>query len=136
MDLDRTPVTMASAAAEEIRALNHRTLDTGVFAQSGDVSDTANALSVLLERLPQAFQQLESGLVQLEMGNRIRLDTKPLGATTEQDIRHEVATVTSALTEARNLIQQAHQSMREATGPLSHMGGLWDDDGEEGQDQG
>lgn len=39
MDLDRTPVTMASAAAEEIRALNHRTLDTKVFTQPADVSE-------------------------------------------------------------------------------------------------
>lgn len=131
MDLNRTPSQIASAGAEEIRALNHRTLDTAVFEQPGDVSATADGVATVLERLPQALDQMEAGLLVLHDANRIRLDTKPLGATSRQDIAHEVFTVTSALAEARRAIREAHRAMKEATGPLSHMGGLWEDDEEE-----
>lgn len=127
MDLDRTPSKIAGESAEQVRALNHRTLDTKAFSQPGDVSDTANGIATLLERLPQALEQLEAGLTQLHHDGRIRLDTKPLGATSQQDILNEVVTVTSALSDARHFLRQAHTAMKEATGPLSHMGGLWDD---------
>lgn len=128
MDLDRSPSQIANAAAEEIRALNHRTLNTQMYAQPADVSDTANAIATLLERLPQTLDQLEAGLLILQDGNKIRLDTKPLGDTSQQDIAHEVFTVTSALSEARRLLRQANQAIKDATSPLSHMGGLWEDD--------
>ncbi|WP_045562764.1 hypothetical protein [Streptomyces sp. FxanaA7] len=127
MDLNRTPSEIASEAAEQVRALNHRTLDTKVFAQPGDVSDVANGITTLLERLPQTLEQLEAGLTQLHHDGRIRLDAKPLAETSQQDILHEVVTVTSALSEARRLLRQAHEAMREAAGPASHMGGLWED---------
>lgn len=130
MDLNRTPSQIANAAAEEVRALNHRTLDTKAFKQPGDVSDTAIAVASLLERLPQTLQQLEAGLVQLQHADAIRLDTKPLAGTSPQDIADEVAAVTSALSEARRMLGAARTAMREATGPLSHMGGLWDDEDE------
>lgn len=131
MDLDRTPSQIANAVAEEIRALNHRTLNTKAFdGQPGNVSDTAIAIATLLERLPQALQQLEAGLIQMEDGNRIRLDTKPLNETSRADIRHEVFTVTNALSETRRLLREAHIEIREATGALSHMGGMFDDDGD------
>lgn len=131
MDLTRPPSQIANAAAEEIRALNHRTLDDPAYEQPGDVSDTANGVATLLERLPQALDQLEAGLLVLHDANKIRLDTKPLGDTSRQDIAHEVFTVTSALSEARRALREAHRAMKEATGPLSHMGGLWEDDQDE-----
>lgn len=131
MDLNRTPSQIANSAAEEIRALNHRTLNTTAYTQPGDVSDAANAVATLLERLPQALEQLEAGLTQLQDANAIRLDTKPLGDTSRQDIFNEVFTVTSALSEARRKLREAHAALRDATGPLSHMGGLWEDDQDE-----
>lgn len=128
LDKNRSPAQIASTAAEEIRALNHRTLDTEVFPQPGDVSDTADGIATLLQRLPQALEQLEAGLVQLQGAHAIRLDTKRLAETSQQDIANEVSTVTSNLSEARRLLRQAHTAMKAATGPLSHMGGLWEDD--------
>lgn len=128
MNLDRTPAAISFAAAEEIRALNHRTLDTKAFTQPGHVSDTAIALGSLIERLPQALEQLEAGLVQLQLANAIRLDTRPVAATSQQDVADEVFTVVSGLSEARRLLRAAHEAMREATGSLSHMGGLWPGD--------
>ncbi|MEV8248112.1 hypothetical protein AB0R01_30715 [Streptomyces rochei] len=128
MDLNRTPSTIASAAAEEVRALNHRTLDTSVFTQPAQVSDTAFGISTTLERLPQALEQLEAALTQLQLAGSIRLTSKPLGSTTVQEVDTEIATAVSALSEARRNLRQAHTAMRQATNVLANLGGLWDDD--------
>jgi hypothetical protein len=128
VDLTRKPSAIAFNAAEEVRALNHRTLNAKAFAYPGDVSDTANAISTLLERLPQTLDQMEAGLIVLQDDNAIRLDTKPLGDTSRQDIFNEVFSVTSALSETRRLIRQAHAALGDATSGLSHMGGLFDDE--------
>ncbi|MCX5000900.1 hypothetical protein [Streptomyces longwoodensis] len=129
MDLNRTPPQIADTASEEIRALNHLTLTNieQVYPQPATVSDTATALGLLLQRLPQTLDQLEAGLQLLDRSGKIRLDTKPLGATLDEDIAQEVASVSSALAETRRLLRRAATSMADATGPLSHMGGMWDD---------
>jgi hypothetical protein len=129
MDLNREPHQMASAAAEEIRALNHRTLDADkAFTYPGQVSDTANGIATLLERLPQALRQMEAGLEQLRDDNAIRLDDRPENETSQKDIHDQVFAVTQALSRTRELLGEAHTALRQATGPLSHMGGLWEDD--------
>lgn len=128
MDLNRTPATIATDAAESIRALNHRTLAPKSYVQPGDVSDTAGAIATLLERLPQAIDQMEAAMLDFQDTNAIRLDTKPADETSQQDVFNEVFAVTAALTEVRRLIRSAHSEMKQATGPLSHMGGLLEDD--------
>lgn len=127
MNLKRTPPAIASAAAEEIRALNHRTLDPKAFGQPGDVSDVVNALAVLLERLPQALQQADAGLQQLHDAQAIRLDDKPPGETSQNDITDRVHGIRYALQQAQHHLGEAHSQLRNAAGPLSHMGGLWED---------
>lgn len=126
MDLNRKPSTIASAAAEEIRALNHASLDRKAFENPADVSDTANALLQLLERLPQALSQLEAGLLELSDNQRIRLDDKPPAETSRKDISDQVFAVVWALGQTRDRLGQAHTELREATGPLSHMGSPWE----------
>ena len=127
MDLNREPSAIAHAAAEEIRALNHRTLDNSVFSQPVQVSDTAFGVSTSLERLPQALEQLKGALTQLQADGRIRLAPKPLRETSQQDINTEVTTAVLALSDAQDFLRQAHNAMRNATNVLSNLGGLWED---------
>ncbi|MGE7437759.1 hypothetical protein [Kitasatospora sp. NPDC001175] len=67
MKSNRTPVEVACAAAEKIRALNHRAQrgnDPGPrepFPSPRTVYDTVTVLHTLLERLPQPFDQKKSG---------------------------------------------------------------------------
>ncbi|MFG2359411.1 hypothetical protein [Streptomyces sp. NPDC048521] len=125
MDLDRTPSQIANAAADEIRTLNHRTLDPKVFTTPSEVADTLNALTRLLQTLPQSLQQLEAGLELLDENQQIRLDNKPKAETSRQDIFRQVLAVRSALQQARERLGQADEAMREAARPLSRMGAPW-----------
>lgn len=131
MDLTRTPPAIASEAAEQIRQLNHRTLDPKAFTQPGDVSDVANAIATLVQRLPQTLQQMEAGLLTLEEREAIRLDDVREGSASQKDISDRVSAVLSALRDAREDLERAHTALQRATSPLSHMGGLWEDDEED-----
>lgn len=130
MDLKRTPPAIGHAAAEEIRALNHRTLDPKAFTQPGDVSGVADALATLLERLPQAVAQMQAGLRELEQRDAIRLDDVAAGDSTARAVSDRVAAVQSALGDTREDLSRALATLKRAAGPLSHMGGLWEDDEE------
>lgn len=132
MDLTRTPSAIASEAAEQIRQLNHRTLDPKAFTQPGDVSDVANALAVLVQRLPQAIQQLEAGLDALYERDAIRLDDMDPRAVSANELCSRVSGVLSAFRDSRDDLERVHADLSRATGPLSHMGGLWEDDEEDG----
>lgn len=122
----KTPAQLASDAAEAIRQLNHASMDPRNWTSPTEISDTVNALAALLERLPQALRQLESGLLELSDDHRIRLDNVP--DPSEQDIVHQVFLVQSALEETRGHLGQAREALRRATSPLSHMGAPWPED--------
>ncbi|MEW2402175.1 hypothetical protein [Streptomyces sp. NPDC046862] len=131
MDLNRTPAQIANAAADEIRTLNHRTIDRKAFEQPGDVAATVEALTRLVQGLPQSLQQLEAGLNKLHDDQRIRLDDLPPEAVSQQEMRRRVVTVTSALQEARVTLSRLDHQLKWAVAPLSHMGGLWEGDEDE-----
>jgi hypothetical protein len=125
---------MAYAAAEEIRALNHRSgsleafhgEDAGTAAAPGNVSDTVDGLATMLERLPQTLQQLSRALQQLEEQQQIRMDD---GTETGEAVSH----VLRQLLNTQEFVHMGSKALREAAGTMSHMGGHWDaaDDGEE-----
>lgn len=127
MDLDRTPGQIADAAAEELRSLNHRTLDAKAFTQPGDVSETVDALTRVVQYLPQALRQAQAALERLHEEERIRLDDKPPAETSRKDISDRVFGVTFALRNAREQLSMAEEHLRQARGPLSHMGAPWED---------
>ena len=132
MDLDRTPAQISNAAAEEIRTLNHRILDPKVFETPADVSDTTVGVAAVVQRLPQALQQLEAGLKALDDGQRIRLADRHPSEVSQQDLSDAVTTVLVGLQEARRALGQVEEHLRSATGVLGSLGAPWpEDDGED-----
>lgn len=127
MDLNRTPSEIATASAEELRQLNHRTLDPKAFPQPGDVSDTADAVARIVQYLPQALRQLEAGIEALHDEQRIRLDDVPADEVSSQEIQRRVFEVVSALREARVGLSRVDDELRRAKGLLGHMGAPWED---------
>ncbi|MFF1916138.1 hypothetical protein ACFVYE_32045 [Streptomyces sp. NPDC058239] len=131
MDLDREPQKMAYAAAEEIRALNHRSLDIKAFygeyniinAAPNQVAGMVGGLYTLLERLPQSIQQASAALQHIEEQQAIRMaNGDDPGEATSRALR--------ALLDAKQAIQIAQTHLREASGVMSNMGGHFIDDDE------
>lgn len=124
MDLNREPQEIAYTAAEEIRALNHRTMPgQNAFPYPPDVSKTVLALVSMTERIPQTLAQLRSGLRGLEEREGIVMDD---GST----VADEVATALRALLRAEQAFTAARGALQEASTPLFHMGGVLADEDE------
>lgn len=122
MDLNRTPARIADAAAEEIRALNHRTLDPKASLPTPpDVAGVAEGINALLQRLPQALEQAGRALEGMADRNEIRMDN---GA----DPARAAAEAGAALLEVRDHLQAAGSAMQDAVNQLARMGGHWPDD--------
>lgn len=130
MDLDRTPSTIANAAAEEIRALNHRTLKADAFPFPADVSDTAKGIAAVVQRLPQTLQQIEAGLKALDDEDRIRLADRHPSEVSQADIVQAVSTALFGLSEARQALGAVEAHLRTATNVLGSLGAPWGDEGE------
>ncbi|WP_406122848.1 hypothetical protein OHQ89_12120 [Streptomyces canus] len=118
MNLNREPAAIAKAAAEEVRALNHRTLDVDAFEQPGDVYRTISALAQLVQGLPQAIEQTWKQLRAMEQAGSIRMDDL-------SDIDASMEEARLALSEARRLIATGGGYLNQAAKPMSHMGGQW-----------
>lgn len=128
MDLDRTPAQIASAAADELQALNHRTAGPGAF--HGDdgfrgvtparLAGTVQGLLVLTQRLPQSLQQLRRGLQALEEEQQIRM-------ADGQDPGDAVSTALRALLNAEEAFKAAEHALQAAGTPMAAMGGYLDE---------
>ncbi|MFE0207031.1 hypothetical protein [Streptomyces sp. NPDC058985] len=130
MDLDRTPPEIARSAAEEIRALNHVTINAKAYETAPAVSEVVSALVNLIERMPQALQQAGAGLEALHDRDQIRL----AGAdSTSRALAEAVANVTVSLDYARNDLESVLRELKAAAGPLDNMGGPWPDSDEGGR---
>jgi hypothetical protein len=115
MNLDRDPSAMANAAAEEVRALNHRTLNPAdAFQEPSDLYDVANGLKLILERLPQALQQLSKGLNRYDDADVLRMDDGSNPAV-------GAARALAALQSAQGQAQLLYATLGAATSTLSKM---------------
>ncbi|MFB7738307.1 hypothetical protein ACFC08_28745 [Streptomyces sp. NPDC056112] len=132
MDLDRTPAQISSAMAEEARALNHRTLKPDAFPNPSNVADTAVGIATVVQRLPQALQQLEAGLQALYDDKRIRLADRHPREVSASDIHHAVCDALFGLEEARRALAGVEGHLRSATSVLGNLGAPWEDEGEAG----
>lgn len=129
MDLNREPSVIADSAAEEVRTLIHATLPgKDAFKQPADVYSVTECLSVLVERLPQALQQLATAVQQFEEQQAIRMDDG-------SDPSVRASEVLRALLDAQRGLLVVQDGMRRAKGPLAGMGGHWtpDDEDEDGE---
>lgn len=122
MDLNRTPSQIASAAAEEVRALNHKTLDEP-YESAADISGTFENLARLIDYLNQTVQQAESSLTALHEKGQIRISGSA-------DSAGPVGEATAALENTRNALTIAREALYAANGRLSTMGAPWSDDDE------
>lgn len=127
MDLNRTPSQLASDAAESIRALNHRTLKPDAFPNPADVSDTAVGIAAVVQRLPQALQQLEAGLQSLHDDQRIRLADRHPDLVTDAVLEEAVAAALLGLQDARAALGVVEERLRSATRVLGSLGAPWSD---------
>lgn len=118
MNLNRKPAAIAQAAAEEIRALNHRTLDEVAFEEPADVYRAIDSLRQLLQYMPQAIEQTWKHLRNMEQDEAIRMDNGADLSAAMEEARQELNT-------ARQSVASAANSLSRAAQPLSHMGGQW-----------
>ncbi|WP_331756343.1 hypothetical protein OHA04_45520 (plasmid) [Streptomyces sp. NBC_01590] len=131
MDLNREPQQMIRAAAEEVRCLNHGSMDVEAFygeynvinAAPNQVAGVIMGLYTLFERLPQSVEQAAAALAQLEADEAIRMAN---GA----DVNEATSGVLRSLIDAKQAILVAQTHLREASGIASNMGGHFIDDDE------
>ncbi|MDH6110189.1 hypothetical protein P3T36_004879 [Kitasatospora sp. MAP12-15] len=95
------PVKIAYEAAEAIRQLNHVTLNECLPAPR--ISATMQALVVMLDRLPQLFEQLAHQLQQRQAEGKVVMDTR-------EDPAIVVAEVLAQLADAKAIAEPAHYS--------------------------
>lgn len=133
MGLTREPWTIAYAAADEIRALNHRTIDVEGFYGEYNVINSAppavcgtvEGLIALTDRLPQALQQAARALQYLEEQQAIRM-------ADGSDVDAQVSRALRGLLDAEQAVKVANAHLREAGTPLAAMGGHFLDEEPEG----
>lgn len=121
MNLNREPQAIANAAAEEVRTLNHRTIDLKAFQEPADVYRVVNELTRLVHYLPQAIEQTWKSLRVMEQADVIRMDNG-------SDVEAEMEKVRQGLSEARQTLASAGTLLDRTTQLLSHMGGRWEDE--------
>lgn len=121
MDLNREPQEMARDASEEIRALNHRTINRGSYTYPGQVAVTAEGLRDMASRLPQALQQMRAGLAELEQAAQIRMENGSAPGP-------HVADVALRLEDAERAARSLQAALKEAHSTLFSMGMPWGDE--------
>lgn len=118
------PRAIARKASSAIRELNHATLDPSSMPYAGEISHTVLALIELVDRLPQALNQLAAGLHAIEQRDGIRLDH-------DGDVHAEVQAAVQALQDAREALPAVSKALGEASAPLFHMGAPYTPDADD-----
>jgi hypothetical protein len=125
VDLERTPETIAYAAAEELRALNHRTLSSDVFTYPAEVQSTASGLNALFQTLPQSLGQLTAGLNHVQQ-------SQTLLSRDDTDVDQTVNEVRAAIASSRAHVKAAQRALQDVVDKLALVGARYvpDDDDE------
>lgn len=119
---NRPPAVIASAAAEEVRALNHALY--GGFSEPADAYSTVGNLAHLASMLPQALSMIREEVEKLERGGQLRSDRSSLA--------DDLFRAYEGLRVAAPFAQALYESLQAAQKALSHLGTRWDaQDGEQ-----
>jgi hypothetical protein len=118
MNLNREPAAIARDAAEEIRALNHRTGNGRSFEEPAAIYSTVGALGQVVRGMPQAIEQIWRELKVMRDEDAIRMDNLSDPVEGAEKARQD-------LNDARQHLAQASTALDRATSTLSHMGGQW-----------
>ncbi|MCX4827847.1 MULTISPECIES: hypothetical protein [unclassified Streptomyces] len=114
------PVQLVRDAAESLRAFNHRTFPGGDrpgLASVPEAYRVLGALTALVERLPQAFEQIDYAL---NTHHRLGHVSADYGTTTEH-VTAASASLHEAEDYARGLTAALNRAWS-ATNPLGHTG--------------
>lgn len=107
------PAKAAIAAAEAIRKINHASLDDTLTAP--EISSTVQGLVAMVDRLPQALEQLAVQLRHRQDRGQVRMDD---GSQPGEAVRAVVA----YLDDARGDLEALSVSLHNAASPLFSMG--------------
>ncbi|MGW5003083.1 hypothetical protein ACWEP8_36130 [Streptomyces hydrogenans] len=108
MDLDRSPADLARAAADEVRALNQRTLTPrAAFTYPSEIQDTVTGLAAVLLGLPQSLDQIHQGIDAVNGQQRL--------------YAYNNANVDDLLDESKTDLLDAIEHIREASLALQHV---------------
>ncbi|MFF6903342.1 hypothetical protein [Streptomyces hydrogenans] len=115
MDLARTPETIAYTAAEELRALNHRTLTSSAFTYPAEIQSTASGLNKLLQTLPQSLSQLTAGLDHVQQ-------SQTLLSRDDTDVDQTVNEARAAIASSAAHVKAAQQALQDVVDKLALVG--------------
>jgi len=115
VDLDRTPETISYAAAEELRALNHRTLSADVFTYPAEIQSTASGLNKLLQTLPQSLSQLTAGLDHVQQ-------SQTLLSRDDSNVDQTVDEVRAAIASSEAYVKAAQRALQDVVDKLALVG--------------
>ncbi|WP_428953311.1 hypothetical protein [Streptomyces sp. cg35] len=116
------PVQLVRDAAESVRVFNHRTFPGGDrpgLVSAPEAYRVLGALTTLIERLPQSFEQIEQALNAHHRRGHVSADH----GTPAQHIAAAGAALTQAEDHARDLAAALNRAWS-ATNPLGHTGPL------------
>lgn len=113
---DKTPAQLAEQASEAIQALNHLTQSPREGWQyPGDVYSLVASLSQMAMKLPQALDQAQQLIAELDGGGNLRSDKDQL----ENDLREALLGLETARVAAEQLyagLNRAHSGL----GPIGY----------------
>lgn len=118
---DKAPAELADDAAEAIRSLNHATLASERregWEYPGDAYSAIGNLATLVQRLPQALDQISQFVTRQELQGHLRSDRG-------RDVADEVAAVTAGLRMSADDVEVLADHLGAVHSALSHL--AWKD---------
>ena len=124
MDLDRSPAEIARTAGNEIRTLNHRTLQRSAFTYPSEIQDTVTGLAAVLLGLPQSLDQIYHGIDGVNAAQR-------LYTYDNSNVEDVLDGAKAELLEAVGHIREASQALQQVVNRLAYVGAIVPADEEE-----
>lgn len=111
-DAPKTPAQLADAAGEAIRALNHVTLSPrDDWQYPGDAYSVVGNLAYMAMMLPQAIDQIQRLIVELDEGGHLHSD--------KDQLEHDLDETVRGLEEARIAADKLYGTLNRAHSGLS-----------------